>query len=276
MRQLKYVNSKGDVIDFRNYDTQIFQGNFHTYEWSYEGTEQQYGSTVDRFIKDTLNYEMIVAARGGEKERETSLNYITEVTEYDIVNNVQGKLYWSDYYLSCNILSATVEPSENFYGAEKTMGIFAPYPFWIKELKKHFYPGNSSEENSAVLDYPYDYNYDYTPAEGGSELWVTDHYASSNFEMTIYGPCIDPKININGYPYEIFDTVEKGEYIVINSKNTTVIKYRNNGTTADLWDYRAKEYSIFKKIPGETLSVNWSGSFGFDVVMYLERSEPKW
>lgn len=276
MRQLKYVNSKGDVIDFREYDTQIFQGNFHSYEWGYEGTVQQFGSTVERFTKDVANYEMIVAARGGAVAREASLNYITEVTEYDIVNNVQGKLYWGDYYLSCNIISAKVEPSESFCGAEKSMGIFAPYPFWICELKKQFYPGGNLQGSDMQLDYTYTYNYDYTPADGGNNIWKTGHYAASNFKMIIYGPCIDPKININGYPYEVFDTVEKGEYIVIENKNNKVVKYRNNGTIVDLWDYRAKLYSIFEKIPGGNLSVSWSGSFGFDIILYQERSEPKW
>ena len=97
MRQLKYVNSQGQTIDFRQFDTQIYQGNFHTYAWTYEGTAQRYGTTIDQFGKDVQEYEMIVAARGGQTAKENNLNTITEITEYDVVNNVQGKLWWGDY-----------------------------------------------------------------------------------------------------------------------------------------------------------------------------------
>ena len=94
--------------------------------------------------------------------------------------------------------------------------------------------------------------------------------------MIIFGPCIDPRITINGHVYQVFDTVEKGEYITINSINMTIIKNRNNGTTANLWDYQAKEESVFSPIPGNVISVNWSGTFGFDLTLFEERSEPAW
>lgn len=96
MKQLKYVNTQGQVIDFRQFNTQVYHAGFHAYTWTYEGTEQRFGSTIDRFGKSVLEYEMTVAVRGADKE--DSLNEITEITEYDIVNNKQGRLWWGDYY----------------------------------------------------------------------------------------------------------------------------------------------------------------------------------
>ena len=276
MKQLKYVNSQGQAIDFRQFDTQIYQGNFHTYTWTYEGTAQRYGTTIDQFGKDVLEYEMVVAARGGQATKENNLNTITEITEYDVVNNTQGKLWWGDYYLPCNIISATTAPSESFFGAEKTLGVMAPYPFWIQEVTREFYAAGKAPEpsQSEWLDYPYDYGHDYSPPGEGVESWYIDHYATSEFVMTIYGPCENPRILINGYPYEVFDTLEAGEYIVIDSREKTVIKYRSNGTTLNIFDLRAKEQSVFQPIPGGNLSVTWNASFGFGLTLFLERSEP--
>lgn len=281
MKQLKYVNSQGQEIDFRQFNTQVYQTNFHTYTWTYEGTAQRYGTTVDRFGKEALEYEMIVAARGMQADKESNLNDITEITEYDIVNQAQGKLWWGDYYLNCNIISASSAPSEDFFGVEKTLGIFAPFPFWIKEETHQFYPAGHSQSTatSAFLDYPYDFPYDYSPPQAGIEQWHVDHFAPSDFIMTIFGACENPRILINGWPYEVFDTLEAGEYIVIDSRNNpvpSVTKHRNNGTVANLWSKRAIERSTFEPIPGGNLTVNWNGSFGFDITLFLQRSEPAW
>lgn len=280
MKRLKYINSQGQEIDFRKFETQIYQAALHSYTWTYEGTAQRYGSTVDRFGKDVLEYEMIVAARGSQSTKETNLNYITEVTERDVIDGVQGKLYWGDYYLSCNIISANTVPSEAFFGAEKTMGVFAPFPFWIKEETKQFFPAGSGGGSTATfLDYPYDYSYDYTPPIAGVESWNINHYAASDFTMTIFGACENPRILINGWAYEVFDTLESGEYIIIDSRNNpvpSITKYRTNGTTANLFSKRGLEQSVFEPIPGGNLTVNWNGNFGFNITLFEQRSEPAW
>lgn len=277
MKQLKYVNSKGDVIDFREYSTQIYKGNFHSYEWGYDGTEQQLGSIVNRFTKESLKYEMVVAARGRKRTAENNLNLLTEITEYDVINKTPGKLWWGEYYLNCYVISGETEPSESFYGAERSMVIFAPYPLWIMETKKSFLKALSGDgTGNGWLDYDYDYNYDYAPENGSGWQWYVDHFAASEFEMTIYGPATNPHININGHAYQVYDDVEAGEYIEINSRDNTVVKYRANGSTANLYDMRGKEESVFAPIPGGMNIFTWSGAFGFDVTLFLERSEPKW
>lgn len=273
MKQLKYLNSQGEIIDFRDFDTQILEGNFHTYEWTYDGISRQYGQDIERFRKDPLKYEIVVAARGDGKEE--NLNRITEIIEYDIQNKKSAKLWWGDYYLKCFIVSSATSPSEKFYGAEKTLGVLAPYPFWLREIHRTF-PAVTVAISEEYLDYPYDYSYDYA-GSGDNATWFIDHYADSNFEMIIYGPCIDPRITINGHPYYVYDTVEKGEYIKVNSEDNTVIKYRTNGTTKDLYDYRGKiEGRLFEKIPSGNLSIGRNGNFGFDLKLFLERSEPAW
>lgn len=275
MKQLKYVNSQGKTIDFRNFDTQIFKANFHKYEWGRESTTQQFGEVVQKFTKEPLKFEMSIAARGGSLKNGEIFNDVTAIVEYDVVNNSPGKLWWGDYYIDCFINSSTTEPGESFFGAEKTMTILAPYPFWIREKTRAFPVVTGSDASETYPNYPYTYPYDYA-GSGASATWYIDHYAPSEFEMVIYGPCTDPRITIAGQSRQVFDTLERGEYIVVNSRNCKITKYRTNGTTADLFDYRSKETSIFEKIPPGNLTISRSGNFGFDLTLFLERSEPAW
>lgn len=80
---------------------------------------------------------------------------------------------------------------------------------------------------------------------------------------------------MNGYPYEVLTTLEKNEYLIINSSEQTIMKF-SNGTTANLFDVRGYDYSVFKKIPSGLISVNWSGDFGIDLYVFLKRKEAAW
>lgn len=273
--RLEYVGSAG-TIDLTQFNTQIYKGGFHSYEWTYKATEQALGVKIDQFTKEPLTYEMTIAARGNQTTKENNLNLIQDITERDVVNKTPGKLYWKDWYIDCYIIAAETYPSDDFFGAERVMTILAPYPFWIREVSKSFLPVNRDQENAGGLDYDYDYDYDYALDVPGQQRWNVDHYASSEFQMILYGYCQNPRVMIGDYPYQVFDTCEEGEYIVIDSRNRTVEKHLNNGDVTNVFDLRAKENSVFEKIPGGNLLVTWAGTFGVDITLFTERSEPKW
>ena len=107
-------------------------------------------------------------------------------------------------------------------------------------------------------------------------IWKVDHYAPCEFLMIIFGPVADPRIVINGHPYQVYDTLLENEYMQIDSRKNTVIKYMANGTRQNLYDLRAKMESVFEPITPGNIAVNWPGSYGFDLTLYLERSEPRW
>ena len=273
--RLEYVGSAG-TIDFTQYNTQIYKGGFHKYEWTYKATAQALGVIIDQFTKEPLTYEMTIAARGNQTAKENNLNRIQEITEQDVVNLTPGKLYWKDWYIECYIIASETYPSEDFFGAERVMTILAPYPFWIKEVSKDFLPVSRSEDNAGGLNYPYDYNYDYALDIPGQSRWNVNHYAASEFQMMLFGYCQNPRIMINDYPYQVFDTCEEGEYIISDSRARTVTKHLNNGVVRNIFDLRAKEKSVFEKIPGGNLLVTWAGTFGVNIKLFTERSEPKW
>lgn len=126
------------------------------------------------------------------------------------------------------------------------------------------------------LDYEFDYQYDYFYGNPGIASWQTDFPFASDFKMTVFGPVADPRILVNGYPYQFFDTLEDTEYVVVDSRDNTLTKYLANGSHISIFDLRNKAESIFRPIPAGTLTFNWSGTFGFDLTLYEERSEPRW
>lgn len=110
----------------------------------------------------------------------------------------------------------------------------------------------------------------------GVTTWDIEHVTASDFEMILYGPCVNPYVIINGHTYTVYTDLEAGEYLVIDSRAYTATKYLSNGTTQNMFNERGLADSIFEKIPSGLLRINWSGDFGFDLTLFLERREARW
>ena len=93
--------------------------------------------------------------------------------------------------------------------------------------------------------------------------------------MTIFGEVGNPRVSVNGHPYQVNVDLAANEYLIIDSRKNTVTKYLANGTTLNVFDKRNKAQSVFEPIPGGTLRLTWPGTFGFDLTLYEERSEPR-
>ncbi len=270
---LKYINSEKKEIDLTSFETQIYSGNFHNFEWEYDSIERQFGVRLQRFKKSAATYDMVISARKNTAETMTK---VFEIFERDVVTQSAGRLYFNDYYLECFIVAQSTAPSDNFFGAEKTCTIFAPYPFWIKENEHSFTVESVATGN--YLDYNYDYSYDYSSPETGSYVWKTGHYAASEYKLIIYGPCTAPQISINGRIFNIYEiTANENERFEIDSESETVYKILQDGIKENIFQYRGKESGdIFAPIEGGDLTINWNGGFAFDLILYQERSEPEW
>ena len=94
--------------------------------------------------------------------------------------------------------------------------------------------------------------------------------------MIIYGPCTNPKIIIKDQEYQVYETLEKSEYIEIDSRAKTIIKYKTDGTKENIFHKKSTKNSIFAEIPEGELLINWDGTFGFDITAFKERSVPEW
>lgn len=278
MIEIKYVCSNGEEYNLIGEKMRATSGYFHAYEWKPNTTEREMGVTVNAFAKEPVTYDITLTVRGKEKERKQILNKLTNAFEYDVVNLTPGRIYYGEYYIDGYVKKSSNEvSSENNSRTDCKIEIYCPYPFWSMEQQESFYPDSANKGKPyTFLDYPIKYNYDYSRKSAGTQNWIIDHFRDNNFEMAIYGPCADPRILINGYPYQIYETLEAGEYILIASREKTITKHLRNGTVQNIFAKRAKDKSVFALIPSGVLTINWSGEFGFDIKVYKERSVPEW
>lgn len=270
--------STGEVVELsgKRIKAHLRVSDLYDYDWEVEAKKLQLGTKINSFGKKPAEHDLVIDFIGNKAERQGAANHLFEVTERDIIKKKAGKLYLDDYYKECYLISAKnkgIQKRNNVVQME--MGVYAANPFWIKE-KSLSYPIFSGDGGNDFLEYPYDYAYDYTSQQKGLSTLDNDHYADANFKMTIYGPVVNPVINIGGYPYEVNTTVEANEYLVIDSTKNAVTRTLTDGTIVNEYNNRSFENSVFRPIPPGNHSVLWSGDFGWDIVLYQKRSEPKW
>ena len=270
---LKYIASSGNVYDLKSKEIKTKTANYHTWAWKPVGVELKYGLRITDFTKDAAEYSTTLIFEGSCFDRKDLLDTLHEDFEYDIRNKTPGRIIWGECYIDCYITESNTEPTDKLSWTENEINIYAPYPFWIREEKKSF-TASSAPLFAQFLDFEFDFDYDYTPPTAGSSLWVRDFPFASEFQMVVYGPVASPHILINGHVYEFYETLLAGEYAIIDSRKNTITKVTTSGQEINIFDKRNKNASIFENIPGGTLTVNWSGAFGFDLIIFEERSEP--
>lgn len=274
---IQYISSSGETFDLLDFKTRLKDANFHNYAWEYDGIEQQYGVDITKFRKEAKEYDASVIFRGSINERKENLNHFLEASEKDIINKTPGKIIYEDYYIRAYVISSSTYPYDGADWTQKDVVFLCPYPFWIREETRSFLPVEStSSYNTEFLGYPYGYLYDYSAPDATDLIWVVNHFASCEFLMTIYGPEDNPLVTVNGHPYQVFAELETGEYMTIDSRENRVEKHLPDGTSINLYNYRSRQESIFEPVEPGSVRVMWSGEFGFDITLYLERSEPGW
>lgn len=273
---LIYTSSQGEVFDLISKTglIRLRSANFHDYSWKYEGTAKQFGIRLNRFTKSPYEYAAKLEFKGEIDDRRVELNRFHDAIEYDLLMKKSGKLQWGDYYLHCFIISTSTYPDDASHKTLNDIVVFAPHPFWIKEVSCNFEINQKEYEDG--VDYLYDYEFDYAPSGISYVKWDTRHNVPSDFKLYVYGPCINPMVSINGYPYQVYTTLGENEYFVLDSKEHTITKYLANGTTSNLYNSRQFTPTVFAKIPGNIIDVAWNGDFRFVITMYQERSEPRW
>ena len=282
-----YVNNRGDRIDLSDYPYIFQEGNLLNWTYSYSTDslatrDVTYGyktaaKTIPVKVAVLCDYTIQLEER--KEQWKEAVDHLADVVQADVIDGKDGRLYTdTGFYLSCKIIGS--EKTDWRMGLPimfNTLTVLSDNPVWIREETKEFFSQSEvpAPENG-FLDYEYDYEYDYTAQKIGISDWYIDHYQANEFTMTIFGPCTDPRILVNGYPYQVFDSLEAGEYIVIDSRDNSVVKHLVNGTTQNVYDLRAKDQSVFEPIPSGYLNISWSGLFGFEITLFIERGEPRW
>lgn len=271
--QIKYIASSGNVYDLTTSDILHRTANYYDWSWKADGAKRQYGQRVSRFSRDSATYEADLIFHGEPAELRRTIQALHNDFENDMRRMTPGRLVWGDYYIDCYINGSEVENISFWSWISNKIQILAPYPFWIKEEKVVI--SATPESTSGYLDYPYDYNYDYTAPEIGKKVVPSDFPFTSEFRMIIYGLAVNPRIVINGYPYILYATIPSGAYVIVDSKQRTIMLYKRNGQNMNIFDFRNKSDSIFEKIPAGNLDIVWDATFGVDLTIFREKSEPE-
>ena len=272
---LKYIASSGNEYNLKSDGIRTKTANYHKWSWGVNGTTLQYGIRVSDFDRKPVTYETTIVFTGSYSQRKALIEALHDDFELDVRNMKLGKIVWGDYYIDCYITMSSTYPDRDNVYTENEITIYCPYPFWIQEEKREFFP-QDAPTGEAFLDFPHDYPYDYSYGNPGLGRWIRDFPWPSEFQMVIYGPCVNPQIVINGYPYLIKDTLDSTDYIILDSRSNKVTKYLANGQVLNIFDLRNKTQSVFEPIPGGDLTLTWTGAFGFSLTLYEERSEPRW
>ena len=255
-----YENSKGEKINLLKSPYKTLEADWYDANWEESSSGYEMRILIDVF--------------GKRDEFTKNMENLYRIIAIDSELGIYGKLYVNGSYLRCKIRNSKKTGWKGYVYTEVELVFEAPQLKWFVEIKKSFYPQESASEDG--LNYAFNYPFNYTANKKGMSQWRVDHIIPSEFKMILYGPCEDPRILINGHPYEVFVNLERDEYLVIDSAENTILKYAANGIVTNEFDNRGYEYSVFEAVPAGLVTFNWSGDFGFDIVLYCARREAKW
>lgn len=272
--ELYYINSVGEKLDFTK-EPYIARDitELLNYDHSYEVRNQRIAGFYDTVAEIPISINVVARTR---EEYISASDRFFEVTENDILKNKKGKLYLDGQYVLCNLVGSTKSDWYREVGFHVNhIRMVTDKPFWITE--KHFSFSKKAEKEKIFehLDYQYDFPYDLTREQVGLDKIEGSDLSDSHFKLTIYGPAVFPEIRIGGHIYRVNTVVAEGEYLTIDSRSHEVIRHLIDGTKIDEYDNREHEHSVFKKIPAGIMETEWNGSFGWDITLFEERSEPR-
>lgn len=276
--EIYYLNSENRKIELSEFPialedvTELFAK-----EWEFDVTEikSKNSSRLSLFFRTSVKKKLKISIYADSEEEYTHcMNEFEEITEIDVLKKEQGRLYCNGYYIECFIVAENpADYDADFYTIDSEITVVSFYPFWVREETFTIKAQEISTTNNK--NYPGKYPYRY--ANGLSNMYIFNrHFQDANFLIRMYGPVINPQVIIGGYIYLVNIILEAGEYLEMDSRSGTVVKTMINGTKVNAFHNRKKQQGSFRKIPPGRQTIIWSGKFDFDIIVYEERSKPKW
>lgn len=271
LEQLKYQNHLNEVIEFGKEGIYVDASDLRDYQWTATKKNERIAALNRKVSTRKLPIRIVCKS---DAEGTAIRNKLFEVTEKDVLALQHGRIIIGDYYFKCFV---TQSKKKDFLASKRLMQVdltlTTDFPYWTKETVTAFSPQAGTFARNA--DFPFDYPYDYHTNILNRSL-VNTGFASCNFRMVIFGPCYNPSISIAGHTYQVNCSVEESEYLTIDSVAKKIFLTENDGSVTNVFKLRNRESYIFEKIPPGSNEVAWDGSFGFNIILLEERSEPKW
>lgn len=269
---IKYIASSGREYDLTANGILHRSANYYSWLWDVEGTKLQYGMRVSNFAREAAEYDAEIVFYGDPAKLRKTIRALHNDFENDLRAQKPGRIIWGDYYIDCYVTQSSADPMDMWAYISDKIHIYVPYPFWMQDVEISL-PA-SVAGGGGYLDYTYDYMYDYTCPVVGTKYVKSDFPFASEFKMVVFGPAVNPRITINGYAYVLYATIPSGAYVIIDSRDKSIMMYQD-GEKTNMFNFRNKTATIFRKIPGGNLRIVWDATFGVDLTIYHEKSEPE-
>lgn len=274
LEKIIFRNHLGEEIESGQGGFYVNSNDLRDYTWSYEESSDRIVGFKRGVVKKSIP---IVILTENEEKAVCLKNWITTLSEKDVCDMNPGRIIINGCYMRGYIYES--KKTKYYYNKrflQSTLKFVSDEPQWVTESTKAFHPVGS-DTGYPHLDYPYDYDYDYAPDIISVGHINLDHYAPCKYLLKIYGPAINPAVTIGGIVRQVYTTLEAGQYLLIDSRDKTVKRVLNDGSVLNEFDNRRRgTKSIFEPIiPGMNV-VTWNNAFGFDLTLFIERSEPEW
>lgn len=274
MINVKYISSSGREFDLVCDKIKVSSGNFHSYAWNPDVISKETGDDVRLFRKNAITYQTTITVRGDLESRKSLMNDMTDAFEYDIIHKTPGTIFFGEYYIKAYVVSSDTGVSEDsIYWSARTVEFYCPYPKWIRKTGYMFISTEMSSYDNKKYHGKYPYRYVNSYGDG---YIINPNVTESNAEIVIFGPVINPQVTIGKNVYMVNIILEDAEYLTIDTRTKTIVKTMSNGDKQNAFHYRKKGSAFFRKIEPGMNRVSWTGKFMFSVMIYDERSEPKW
>lgn len=273
LEQFIYRNHQNEEMKFGEQGVFVNENSLRDFDWEVVSDNNRISNLQKRITTKSIPLVIICDT---EEEGIQKKNQVFEILEKDTLTVQYGRIIIGDYYLKCYCTGS----KKTMYLSDKrelhtTLTITTDCPDWIRETTTMFRDANHRQGGGKNLDYKRDYPSDYT-SEFRNKTLINENFVESNFRMIIYGPVINPTIYIAGHKYAVNIEISDNEHLTIDSIDRKIVLTKYDGTLFNAFGDRDKQSYIFQKIPPGNCVVAWDSSFGFDVVLCEERSEPKW
>lgn len=131
------------------------------------------------------------------------------------------------------------------------------------------------------LDLPTNLPFDLQAPRMSSRV-VNPMLSACDWRMTLYGPAHNPRVRIAGNDYMLDVLIPQGGYVLVDQHERTIQLTAPNGDVSNVLGSAHRgsglgsgQY-IFEPIPAGASTIEWDGSFGFDLTPILLEVELPW
>lgn len=205
---------------------------------------------------------------------------LCEAADYDVHAGTNGVIRCNGWEQRAVITAQTPSLIRANY-VEADMKIALLDGVWRRPETFSFNP--TADGGGDYLDLPYDLPHDLAEPPSPSYIEVGG-LVPLLAKIIVYGPANSPYVKIAGNTYEVKCDVPDGGYLVIDPmpEPRRVYVVDSQGNVSDVIADAVRGAGsgggsyIFERVPPGFHEVRWPRSFGFDVIVHMERGEVPW